>query len=136
MKPVERSYPDPEINLETGRYWTAAKEGVLLLKRCRACGLAHFYPRAICPHCLSGDTEWFQAGGRGRVYTYSVMRRVEVPYAIAYVTLEEGVTMMSNIVECAFERLAVGMEVEVTFRATEGGQSLPVFRPRSEAAQA
>ncbi len=129
MKSVERTYPDPDINLETERYWAAAKEGVLLLKKCRACERTHFYPRAICPHCLSGDTEWFSASGRGTIYTYSVMRRVAVPFAIAYVTLEEGVTMMSNLVECDFERLAIGQVVEVTFRTTEGGHALPVFRP-------
>ena len=60
------------------------------------------------------------------------MRRVDAPYAIAYVTLAEGVTMMTNIVECAFDRLSIGMEVEVRFRQTEGGISLPVFRPRAD----
>ena len=52
------------------------------------------------------------------------------PYAIAYVTLDEGVTLMTNIVECDFDRIAIGQEVEVTFRTTEGGHALPVFRPR------
>ncbi len=73
--------------------------------------------------------QWFAASGRGTIYTYSVMRRVEVPFAIAYVTLEEGVTMMTNLVECDFERLTIGQAVELTFRATEGGHALPVFRP-------
>ncbi|MDP6343504.1 MAG: Zn-ribbon domain-containing OB-fold protein [Alphaproteobacteria bacterium] len=131
MTRIERSYPEPSINLETERYWQAAKDGVLLLKKCNDCGKTHFYPRAICPHCLGGDTEWYEASGRGRIYTYSVMRRAATPYAIAYVTLDEGVTMMTNIVECDLDGIEIGQEVEVTFRATEGDQALPVFRPVS-----
>ena len=130
MKEAWRTYPDPDISMETERYWAAARQGVLLLKRRRACGVTHYYPRAVCPRCLSGDTEWVAASGKGRIYTYSVMRRVAAPYAIAYVTLDEGVTLMTNIVDCDFDRIAIGQEVEVTFRTTEGGHALPVFRPR------
>jgi uncharacterized OB-fold protein len=120
MSPPARSHPDPVVNLETERYWAAARDGVLLLKRCTDCGRTHWYPRAVCPHCLSGATEWYQASGHGTVYTFSVMR-------------EEGVTMMTQIVDCDVERLAIGDAVSVTFEATESGHALPVFRPRPPA---
>lgn len=129
MTRAERSYPEPTINMETEPYWAAAKDGVLLLKRCNACGQTHYYPRAICPNCLSDDTEWFEASGKGEIYTYSVMRRAEIPYVIAYVTLDEGVSMMTNIVDCDADSVAIGQAVEVTFRVTEGDRALPVFRP-------
>lgn len=134
MSTTEPTYPDPLVTLESERYWAAAREGVLLLKKCKACGKPHYYPRAVCPHCLSGDTEWHPAGGRGRIYTFSVMRRVAAPYAIAYVTLDEGVTMMTNIVDCDLDSIAIGQEVEVVFRTTAGGHALPMFRPRTAAA--
>ena len=70
------------------------------------------------------------ASGKGRIYSYSVMRRVAPPYAIAYVTLDEGVTMMTNIVDCDLDRISIGQEVEATFPTTEGGYAVPVFRPR------
>jgi hypothetical protein len=57
------------------------------------------------------------------------MRRTEIPYAIAYVTLAEGVTMLTNIVEADFDSIEIDKDVEVVFRPTEGGQALPVFRP-------
>ena len=129
MSTTGRTYANPDINLETAQYWQAANEGKLLLKRCRACSRTHFYPRAVCPGCLSSDTEWHEASGKGTIYSYSIMRRAPVPYAIAYVTLEEGVTMMSNIVECDLDSVAIGQEVEVVFGKTEGGQGLPLFRP-------
>lgn len=132
MSMAERSYPDPMTNLETEHYWAAAKEGKLLVKRCNACGEAHYYPREICPHCGSTDTEWREASGKGTIYSYSVMRRTETPYVIAYVTLDEGVTMMTNIVDTDFDAIAIGKAVEVTFRETEGGMALPVFRLAGE----
>ena len=129
MSQMERTYSDPDINMETAVYWESAKNGKLLVKTCKACGKLHYYPRTICPHCLSSDTDWVESSGKGTIYTYSVMRRTETPYVIAYVTLEEGVTMLSNIVECDVDGVAVGQTVEVVFRDTEGGHSLPVFRP-------
>ena len=129
MSQMERTYADPNINMETAVYWESAKNGKLLVKTCKACGKLHYYPRTICPHCLSSHTDWVEASGKGTIYTYSVMRRTETPYVIAYVTLEEGVTMLSNIVECEVDDVAVGQTVEVVFRDTEGGHSLPVFRP-------
>lgn len=125
----ERKYPDPTINMETEAYWQGAKDGKMLVKKCGACGEHHFFPRAICPGCGSHETMWEEAAGSGRIYSYSVMRRVDPPYAIAYVTLDEGITMLTNIVEADFDALSVDMPVEVTFRETEGGQALPLFRP-------
>ena len=70
-----------------------------------------------------------QAGvGKGTIYTYSVMRRADPQYAIAYVTLEEGITMMTNIVDCDFDSLTVGQAVELDFYETENGQRVPVFK--------
>ena len=129
----ERTYPAPNISLETEAYWAAANEGKLLMKKCSDCGKTHFYPRAICPHCHGGNTEWYEASGKGVIYSYSVMRRGATPYAIAYVTVDEGITMMTNIVDCDYDALAVGQAVEVTFRQSDGGgghdQAIPVFRP-------
>ena len=128
MSNPERTYVDPSINMETEAYWEGTAQGKLLLKRCCSCGETHFYPRAICPHCLSSDTEWFEASGKGKIYSYSIMRRAKIPYVMAYVTLDEGITMMTNIVESDFGDVAVDKAVEVTFRKTESDHSLPVFR--------
>lgn len=70
-----------------------------------------------------------QASGRGTIYSYSVMRRVPVPYAIAYVTLEEGVRLMTNIVDCDLDAIRIGQTVKVVFRPTEGGPPVPIFAP-------
>ena len=124
-----RKITAPQPNLETQAFWDAAAEGKLLIKKCNACGEVHFYPRANCPFCFSGDTAWQQASGAGTVYTYSVMRRAPVPYAIAYVTLAEGPTMMTNIVDCDLDGIKIGQKVKVVFKPTEGGPPVPCFAP-------
>jgi uncharacterized OB-fold protein len=57
------------------------------------------------------------------------MRRVPVPYALAYVTLEEGVTMMTNIVDCDLNAIRIGQAVKVVFKPTDGGPPVPMFGP-------
>jgi uncharacterized OB-fold protein len=127
---TERVPEAPEPTVETQGYWAAARDGRLMIGHCRSCSTVHFYPRGRCPHCLGADTDLVEVSGRGTVYSYSVMRRAKVPYAIAYVSLEEGVTMMSNIVACDFDSIQVGMPVQVTFRPAENGAMVPMFAPR------
>jgi hypothetical protein len=129
MAGPERKIPAPEANPETRPFWEAAAQGRLLIGKCKACGKPHYYPRALCPFCGSDATEWVQAGGGGSIYSYSVMRRVPVPYALAYVTLDEGVTMMTNIVDCDLDAIRIGQRVRVAFKPTEGGPPVPMFTP-------
>jgi uncharacterized OB-fold protein len=116
-------------NAENQPFFDAAREGKLMLKHCNACKEVHYYPRAACPFCGSERTEWIAAKGSGRIYSYSVMRRVEKPFAIAYVTLDEGVTMLTNLVDCDFDRLTIGASVKIIFRKMENGDAIPMFTP-------
>ena len=59
------------------------------------------------------------------------MRRLPVPYALAYVTLDEGVTMMTNIVDCNLDTIRVGQRVRLIFKPTEGGPPVPMFTPET-----
>jgi len=128
---ASRQIPRPEMNPETQPFWDAAAQGRFLVKRCLDCGKAHWYPRSLCPFCFSARTEWQPGSGRGTIYTFSIMRRAPVPYAVAYVTLEEGPSMLTNIVDCDFDAIRIGQAVEVRFSPFEGG-ALPVFTPRTE----
>jgi uncharacterized OB-fold protein len=125
-----RPIPAPAVSLESKPFFDAAAEGRFLLKRCRACGEPHWYPRAICPFCHADETVWEESPGEGVIYTYSVMWRSPTgPYAIGYVTLDEGVTLMTNFVDVAPDALAIGQRVKVKFQPTEGGPPVPVFAP-------
>jgi uncharacterized protein len=126
---MARKITPPAVNPETKPFWDAAREGRFLVPFCAACGKAHWYPRAICPFCASDKIEWRQASGRGTIYTFSVMRRVAEPYAIAHVMLAEGPTMLTNIVDCDFDKLCIGQAVAVVFKESENGQPVPMFAP-------
>lgn len=129
MSASTRTIPAPPVNPETKPFWDAAGEGTLLLKRCDACGELHYYPRVACPFCGSDRTSWEAASGRGTIYSYSVFRRAPVPYAIAYVSLEEGPTMMTNIVDGDLDAIRIGQRVRVRFVPTDGGPPVPMFAP-------
>ena len=114
---------------ETIPFWEAAAEGRFVLATCRACGKAHWYPRATCPMCGSPEIGFQPASGHGTIYSVSVARRADPPYALAYVTLAEGPTMMTNIVACDLDALAIGQPVRVIFQAGPTGLPIPMFTP-------
>ena len=130
----ERRYPAPEPNAETQVFWDAAGKGVLKIKNCRACFRAHYYPRAICPHCGSDKTEWATSEGAGEIYSVSVMRRGEgAPFVVAYVTLDEGPAVLTNIVDCDPDSLAIGQRVRIAFKPSEeGAPPVPTFTPSGD----
>ena len=129
MSMKQRVVPSPITSPETEPFWAAAREGRFLVKGCTDCGRAHWYPRAICPHCLSGATEWRLASGQGTIYSFSPMRRAEPPYTLAYVTLAEGPTMLTNIVSADPDALAIGQAVMLEMTPSEDGTPVPMFRP-------
>ena len=123
-----RKIPAPLVNPEAQPYFEAAAERRLVYKHCAACGKPHHPPRSICPHCHSDRTEWKTSRGLGEVYSASMLRRgVPVPYCVAYVTLDEGVTLMSDLVDFGDKTPPVGTRVQVRFVEAEGGAKVPMF---------
>lgn len=127
---MTRNIPAPAVTIESKPFWDAATEGKFMIKRCNACGEAHWYPRAICPFCFSDETVWEESPGEGVIYSYSVMHRSPSgPYAIGYVTLNEGPAVLTNFVDVAADGLSIGQKVKVKFQPTENGPPAPVFAP-------
>lgn len=125
--------PAPAVTPETKPFWDATAEGKLVLPKCNGCATVIWYPRGICPECHGTDIGWIDASGRGTIYSFTIVRRGGYargePYALAYVELDEGPRMMTNIVDCDLERLEVGQPVQVVFHDTGHGTALPRFRP-------
>lgn len=127
----ERKIPVAPLNVGDAPFFEGAAAGKLMVKYCNDCKQYHHYPRPICPFCHSGNTEWKQAKGTGVVYSFSISRASgPVPYAIAYVTLDEGPTIMTNIVETDLDTIKVGQKVTVVFKPTEDPKfAVPMFKP-------
>jgi hypothetical protein len=127
--------PVPPADEGNADFWAATAERRLLLRRCDDCGTAIWYPRPYCPSCRSTSTTWFEASGRGTLYSYTVVRRgmgqfaTHVPYVLAYVELEEGPRVMTNVVDCDPADVHIGMTLEVVWDDTGEGISLYRFRP-------
>ena len=127
---MTRQIPAPAVTIESKPFWDAAAEGKFLIKHCNDCGEDHWYPRALCPFCFSDQTEWKESPGEGVIYSYSVMHRSPSgPYAIGYVTLNEGPAVLTNFVDVAPDGLSIGQKVKVKFQPTENGPPVPVFSP-------
>ncbi len=132
--------PPPIVLPEVKPFWNATAEGRLVLPKCLECETVIWYPRPFCPACASTRVEWIAASGRGTVYSFTVNRRGQADlvayrdagaYVLAYVELEEGPRMMTNIVECDPDSVTIGQQVEVVFHQTGQGTALPRFRPRT-----
>ncbi len=107
-----------------------------ICQKCRDCGAIRYYPRAQCPECLSPRTEWVRASGRGKVYTFTTTWqnqaagfRDSLPYVMAYVELDEGPKMLTNIIDCGPEQVKIGMPVEVVYEDVTAEVTLAKFRP-------
>lgn len=127
--------PVPTVAPEAAPFWAATAEERLLLPRCDDCGLVFWWPRVICPSCHRGRLSWLEATGRGTVYSFTVTARGTDEYAgvgeyvLAFVELEEGPKMLTNIVECDPRGIEIGQEVEAVYCATGAGPALVRFRP-------
>ena len=120
MAEEEYRKPLPEPNETTRPFWEGTRARELRLQRCRDCHKYIFYPRIACPFCLSEHLDWVTASGKGKVYSYTVVRRAmhpafagEVPYAVVVVELEEGVRMVSGLRGLPPEELELDLPVEV-----------------------
>lgn len=128
--------PVPEVSDDpaTRAFWDGIRQGRLLLEQCLACRAVIWYPRGFCPGCGSAATEWIAASGHGSVYSYTVARKsfgtyaAVTPYVIAYVELEEGPRVLSNVIDVAPGDMAIGMRVEAVFES-DGERLAYRFRP-------
>jgi uncharacterized OB-fold protein len=130
--------PIPHLDEENRPWWEALKRHELYIQRCRDCGALRYYPRALCPECLSPRTAWIRARGTGKVYTFTITHqntapgfRESLPYVLAYVELDEGLKMLTNIVDCRPEEVRIGMPVAVVFDDVTPEVTLAKFRPAS-----
>ncbi len=136
MGTVEK--PAPVVNPWARPFWDAARENQLKIQKCKDCGKHIFYPRLACPDCFSDNVEWVAASGKGTIYSFTVVENnapsafiQDIPYVVAVIRLEEGVQMLSNIVDCDPYSLSCDMPVTVTFEKLNDEFVLPKFKPVS-----
>lgn len=128
--------PLPKINSDTQTFWDGCRQHVFRIQKCGDCGHLRWPPAFLCPNCLSKNTHWITASGRGTVYSYAVYHvafdpafQEDLPYVVALVALEEGPHILSNIVGCNPQEVICDMPVEVIWNEATEAVTLPQFRP-------
>jgi uncharacterized OB-fold protein len=134
--PKKYSKPLPHLDEESRPWWEALQRHELYIQKCRDCGDLRYYPRAMCTSCMSSNTEWIKCSGRGKVYTFTATYqnnvpgfRESLPYIMAYVELDEGLKMLTNLVECPPDQVKIDMPVEVVYEDVTPEVTLAKFRP-------
>jgi len=126
--------PRPSLNQDNRFWFEAAKEERLVIQRCAECQQLRHPPGPACPHCGSFEWDTVDASGKGTVFSFVVTHHPKVPafdypLPIGLVELEEGVRVVSNLVDVEPGWIEIGMPVEVTFVAFDDELTLPQFRP-------
>ncbi len=132
--------PDP-VNADDVRFWAALRAGELHIQRCESCGVFRHPPRPVCAQCGATGSAWHPVTGAGEVWSFTVVHPPTLPafagrtpYGAVVVRLDEGVFLVSNVIDCPVDQLAVGMRVEVCLTrvvaGTDAGDDfvLPLFR--------
>ena len=125
----------PVLEGLNGQFYDRCRSGTLHFQRCRDCGTFRHVPRELCAACGSFAWEWAPSTGRGRLYSWTVVMRAlhpaflnATPVAPVVVEMEEGVRLLSQVIDCAPGELAIGLPVEVVFQAVTDEITLPFFR--------
>lgn len=128
--------PTPESSGYGEPFWAAARDHRLVLQHCPRCERLQHFPRPWCTACLHDALDYVDASGLGTVYSCTVVRRhpnpvfaARVPYVLALIDLDEGVRIMSNVVDCDPATVTVGQRVEVCFEDLDDAHTVPLFRP-------
>jgi hypothetical protein len=122
---MRSDFPLPNVDWPlTAGYWAAAARRELAIPHCASCARWVWYPAARCPSCGGDDMPWTVTSGKGRLYSWSIVRHVflpafasKVPYAVGLVALDEDPAVrVAGPLLGDHERLTAGMPVAVEFR--------------------
>ena len=127
----------PDLKNETSApYWASVKEHQMRLQKCDDCGHVRFPYNTICTDCLSPNAQWLPVTGNGTLYSwvqfyqrYHAGWEDELPYNVAYVLLDEGVGLITNLVNVKPEDITIGMPVKIYYDDVTPEVTLPKFQP-------
>lgn len=130
--------PLPVITDLTRPFWTAAKNGKLVLQKCQRCGTFNFHPKPWCIECGSRELVWTDAKPMGTVYSFTISRTVamnypgwekDLPVLLCLIDLDDGARMYAQVTDCSPEEIRIGMRVKVHFEDISDEAGIPKFRP-------
>ena len=126
--------PAPMVTDDNAVFWDAVLDSRLVAQRCADCGRLRHPPRPMCPHCHSLVVDVVTLSGRGTLYSFAILHHprhpaFEYPVIAALVDLDEGIRLVTNLVDVEPDRIRIDMPLEVAFAPTADAGVVPVFRP-------
>ncbi len=126
--------PRPSMNQDTQFFWDGAANKELRIQQCQSCQRLQHPPGVRCPACGSMDMGWICASGKGKLYSHCQVHHPPLPAfgkppIVGLVELDEGTRLVSNITDCSYGQIKVGMDLQVWFHHDPQGFSVPLFRP-------
>lgn len=133
---IHPDYPLPDADDPVMKpFWDGARGHRLLQQRDRATGALHWPPKPLYWKG-GGRLEWFEASGRGEVYTYVVAHPPflpafadKLPHIMVVVQLDEGARIVGYMRNCTPEQMRFGMRVRVAFEDLTDRATLPIWEP-------
>lgn len=126
----------PTPTRESQPYWDGLREGRFTLQHCASCGKVRHYPRPVCPHCFSMESEWREASRYGTIHTWTVCHhpfnfffKQAAPYIVALVDMDAGVRVNAPLRGVPADQLKIGARVRLDFEPITNEITLPYFVP-------
>jgi len=127
--------PLPALAGLTKEFYGFCRRRELRFQRCARCEAWRHVPRDMCAECGSFEWRWERSSGRGRIFTWTLVARAmhpafasDVPYAAVVIEMDEGVRIVSNVIDCPVDELTIDAPVEVVFEDVTDYVALPKFR--------
>ena len=128
--------PLPGIDEDNKPFWDYCRQHELRMQKCSQCSQLFYPPSALCPHCHSMKSEWVKLSGKGKVFSFVIVRQAphpafakDAPYVVAIIETAEGPRFASNVIGCKPEEVKIDMPVEVVFEDVNKDIALPKFKP-------
>jgi uncharacterized OB-fold protein/acyl dehydratase len=124
----------PGLGHDNQWWWDGINHGHFLIQKCEACGVLRHPPRPMCGECQSVRWDSVPSSGEGTIYSFVVIHYPEVPgyqypLPVAVVDMAEGTRFVSNVVDCNWEDIEVGMKVQAEIREMDPEFKMVVFKP-------
>jgi uncharacterized protein len=126
--------PMPVPTRDSQPYWDGLREGKLMLQHCASCGKVRHYPRPVCPHCFSMESEFKAAPLTGKLHTWTVCHhpfnfffKAHAPYIVALVDMDAGVRINASLRGVIQDTLKIGQPLRLQFEPVSKEVTLPFF---------
>lgn len=116
-------------------FWDATRDKKVVLQYCPDTAQFQFYPRPTSLFTGRTNLEWREVSGKGKIFAFTVAHVARPPFAehtpflIATVTLDEGVNVIANVINCTLEQMAIGVRVRPAWTPLADGTNLLLFEP-------